>query len=577
MQYEQFSGGKREKLPKPSIDTGMGLERIAAVLQGKHNNYDIDLMRNLIMGIADKTNQNPDGALSASFKIISDHLRAGAFLIADGVLPANEGRGYVLRRILRRGMRHAHLLGCHEPLMHQLVPYLIKEMGGHYGELIRAESLIRETMKLEESRFIEMLGRGLKLLEKECEKLGNGENLSGLVAFTLYDTFGFPLDLTQDILRGQNRQVDLNAFQQAMQAQKTRARAAWAGSGEVKTAAIWLDIKEKFGASEFFGYDTLSSEGIIQAIVTEKSQACDNLNMGDSGAIILNQTPFYGESGGQMGDKGIIAIEGNEFQVLDTQKYCQDLIVHFGKVIKGNFKLNQAVICQVDKQRRQNLRAHHSATHLLHKALRDKLGNHVTQKGSQVGEDSLRFDFAHNQPISGEDLRAIELAVNQKILTNTPVTTKLMSQEAAIESGALALFGEKYGAEVRVLMMGEADDEKSHYSVELCGGTHVSNTGDIGLFLIDSQESVAAGVRRITAKAGLPAVIAQQRANNLLNECAQILKSSPDDLLNQLQNLQNDKKKLEKDIKNLRIQSLAPSQGDENSLFPLSIRKLYEI
>ncbi len=554
MQFEQFVDKPRLSLPKPSIDTGMGLERIAAVLQGKHNNYDIDLMRAIIMAIADHTNQDPDGPLSASFKVISDHLRAGAFLIADGVTPSNEGRGYVLRRILRRGMRHAHLLGCTEPLFNKILPALINQMGGHYGELVRAEAMIRQSFQLEEERFLDMLARGLKLLEKETSKLGEGEALSGQTAFNLYDTFGFPLDLTADILRGQNRNVDINGFNNAMAEQKARARKAWAGSGENKTAPIWLDIYSDHGASEFFGYNTIMAEGVIGAIVVDNKQLIHNLPTEANGAIILNQTPFYGESGGQQGDKGIIKTANAEFLVTDTQKF-HGVIVHYGRVTKGELKTGSAVQCLVDKTRRDNLRAHHSATHLLHQALRDILGDHVAQKGSLVAEDFLRFDFSHNQPITPEQLADITQKVNLKICANKPVETHVMNQESAIKAGALALFGEKYGDEVRVLFMGEPDnDDKKYYSVELCGGTHVRATGDIGFFKILSQESVAAGVRRITGQVGINAVKTAQNERNQLNDLANLLKCADGELVARVGQLINDRKKLEKDVANMKLQ-----------------------
>ena len=497
MQFEQVSTDQRINLPKPSIDTGMGLERIAAVMQGVHDNYDIDLMRSLIEASAAAANVDPDGDQAVSHRVIADHLRAASFLIADGVLPSNEGRGYVLRRIMRRAMRHVHILGVKDPMMWRLVPALSAQMGQAFPELRRAESLITETLKLEEGRFKETLDRGLRILADETDKLGDGETLSGSVAFRLYDTYGFPLDLTQDILRGQGRGLDQDGFDVAMAEQKAAARKAWAGSGDAATETLWFDLREQLGATEFLGYETTSAEGEVVALVAD-GQVVQHLNAGQAGAVIVNQTPFYGESGGQVGDQGqISSAAGFDFAVADVSRKLGDLVVHLGTVNKGQIAPGDAVELLVDSGRRDRLRANHSATHLLHEALRDALGDHVTQKGSLVEPSRLRFDFSHMKPIQSEEMIRIEDFVNVMVLKKTDVKTRIMTPDEAVENGALALFGEKYGEEVRVLSMG--DDEGKYFSTELCGGTHVKNTGDIGNFKIISQSSIAAGVRRIEA------------------------------------------------------------------------------
>jgi alanyl-tRNA synthetase len=531
----------------------MGLERLAAVLQGKHDNYDIDLMRALIEASAHASNTDADGPMKVSHRVIADHLRSCSFLVADGVLPANEGRGYVLRRIMRRAMRHAHKLGCQEPLMWRLVPALIAQMGQAYPELIRAEALITETFKLEESRFKQMLDRGLRLLDDETAKLGGNQKLPGEVAFKLYDTFGFPLDLTEDILRGQNRGVDNAGFDTAMERQRETARKAWAGSGEAATEAVWFNLREKVGASDFLGYATEHAEGQIKAIL-KSGKEVDKASAGDEVAVIANQTPFYGESGGQMGDTGvIIAAGGGEITVTDTLKKLGDMHVHFGKVTKGTVAVGEAADFKVDGKRRAALRAHHSSTHLLHEALRRRLGAHVTQKGSLVAPDRLRFDFSHPRPVTAEDIAVVEREVNDRIRQNDDVETRLMSQEAAIEAGALALFGEKYGDEVRVVSMGgRGEEEAKNFSTELCGGTHVRRTGDIGLFKIISEGAVASGVRRIEAMTGAAAeqyVAEQQR---LLSEAAAALKTLPADLAHRIVSLVDEKKKLERDLTEAR-------------------------
>jgi alanyl-tRNA synthetase len=551
MQFEQISKEKRIKLPRPSIDTGMGLERLAAVLQGKHDNYDIDLIRALILASADATNVPPDGPQAVSHRVIADHLRSSSFLIADGVLPSNEGRGYVLRRIMRRAMRHAHKLGAKEPLMWRLVPALVQQMGQAYPELIRAQAIIAETLKLEETRFKDMLGRGLKLLEEETAKLGAGQALAGEVAFRLYDTYGFPLDLTQDILRGQGRKVDTAGFERAMAEQRAAARRAWAGSGEAATEKLWFELREKVGATEFLGYTTESAEGQVVAIV-KAGLPVDRAAAGDEVQLIANQTPFYGESGGQMGDSGIwFNASGLEIAIDDTQKKLGDLWVHSGRVQKGEVKVGDAVEMRVDGERRDALRANHSATHLLHEALRRRLGEHVTQKGSLVAPDRLRFDFSHPKPLTREDLAAVESEVNRRIRRNTAVETVLMTPDDAVKAGALALFGEKYGEEVRVVSMGGVDGGRS-YSTELCGGTHVRRTGDIGAFKILYEGAVAAGVRRIEALTGIGAERHAREQEALVAEAATLLRTQPAELPARIASLIEERRKLERELTEAR-------------------------
>ena len=548
MQFEQIDADTRESLPKPSIDTGMGLERIAAVLQGKHNNYDIDLMRNLIEASADASGVEPDGDHLFSHRVIADHLRASSFLIADGVLPSNEGRGYVLRRIMRRAMRHAHIMGCEDPMLWKLVPALVGEMGKAFPELERAEALVSETLKLEETRFRETLGRGLRLLEDETDKLGEGEALDGEVAFRLYDTYGFPLDLTEDVLRGQGRAVDKAGFDAAMERQRAEARKNWAGSGSAADESIWFDIRERVGATEFLGYTTEDADGAVVALVVAGAEA-EEAGEGAEIELVANQTPFYGESGGQQGDAGRLKTDGAEIVITDTQKKLGDLHVHLGRVEKGAVKVGDAGVFSVEHGRRSSLRAHHSATHLLHEALRRRLGDHVTQKGSMVAPDRLRFDISHPRAIEVDDLREIEREVNARIRLNTPVDTRLMTPDEAIEQGAMALFGEKYGDEVRVVTMGGDD---ALFSVELCGGTHVSRTGDIGFFHIVGESAVAAGVRRIEALAGETAETHALEQDNLLDRVAQELKTSADDVPGRVQGLLDERKKLEREISDLR-------------------------
>src|SRR6187401_1054210 len=518
MQYEQHEGGKRVNLPRPSIDTGMGLERIAAVLQGTHDNYAIDLFQTLIRAIAELTGVDPDGPQKVSHRVIADHLRASSFLIADGVLPSNEGRGYVLRRIMRRAMRHAELLGAKEPLMWKLVPALVREMGQAYPELVRAEALITETLKLEESRFRKTLERGLSILDDETRALKRGDRLKGETAFTLYDTYGFPLDLTQDALKPRGIGVDTDGFNAAMEQQKAKARASWAGSGEAATEAIWFPLREKLGATEFLGYDTEVAEGVVTALVRDGKEVAE-LKAGESGQVVLNQTPFYGESGGQIGDTGTLSGEGVRARVTDTQKNAGDMFIHEVTIEQGTLKVGAALALDVDHARRSDIRRNHSATHLLHEALRKVLGDHVAQKGSLVAPERLRFDFSHPKPMSPEEIAKVEDIANDFVLQNSPVTTRLMALEDARASGARALFGEKYGDEVRVVAMGETAGgnlgNALGWSVELCGGTHVRRTGDIGLISGLSDSGVAAGVRRLEALTGTAARKAANHAITL--------------------------------------------------------------
>jgi alanyl-tRNA synthetase len=551
MQFEQLPGGKRVDLPKPSIDTGMGLERIAAVLQGTHDNYAIDLFRALIGTIAELTKVSPDGPQKASHRVIADHLRASAFLIADGVLPSNEGRGYVLRRIMRRAMRHAELLGAREPLMWKVVPVLTREMGQAYPELIRAEALITETLKLEETRFRKTLERGLSILEEETRSLKSGGKLKGETAFTLYDTYGFPLDLTQDALKPRGIGVDLEGFNAAMARQKEKARASWAGSGEAATETVWFALREKLGATEFLGYETELAEGVIAALVRDGKEV-DALRPGEAGAIVVNQTPFYGESGGQVGDTGVIAADGVRFKVTDTQKKAGDLFVHFGTVEQGALKAGMAVALEVEHARRSAIRQNHSATHLLHEALRQVLGDHVAQKGSLVAPDRLRFDFSHPKPMSLEELRRVEDIANDYVLQNSEVKTRVMALDDARASGARALFGEKYGDEVRVVAMGEAGGNAMGWSVELCGGTHVKRTGDIGLITVLSDSGVAAGVRRIEALTATGARKHAQLIAQLANTASAIAHTTIHELPTRVETILDERKKLERELSETR-------------------------
>jgi len=551
MQYEQLAGGKRLELPKPSIDTGMGLERVAAVLQGTHDNYKIDLFGALIEAVADLTHVDPDGAQKASHRVIADHLRATSFLIADGVLPSNEGRGYVLRRIMRRAMRHAELLGAKEPLMFRLVPVLVREMGQAYPELLRAQPLISETLRLEETRFRNTLERGLAILDEETRTLKKGDKLKGEVAFTLYDTFGFPLDLTEDALKSRGIAVDTAAFGAAMERQRVKARASWSGSGEAATETVWFALRDRVGATEFLGYETEGAEGVVAALVRD-GQEVDALKKGESGAVVLNQSPFYAESGGQVGDTGVMTADGVRFRVTDTAKKAGDVFVHTGVVEEGTLKSGQALALAVDHDRRSAIRANHSATHLLHEALRQVLGDHVAQKGSLVAPDRLRFDFAHPKPMSAEEIERVEDIANEVVLQNSPVTTRLMAVDEARASGARALFGEKYGDEVRVVAMGEGGHNTMGWSVELCGGTHVRRTGDIGVISVVGESAVASGVRRLEALTAKAARKSQNHIAQVAKAAAAELKTSVDDVPNRLAALIDERKRLERDLAEAR-------------------------
>jgi len=494
MQFEQVSKEKRINLPKPSVDTGMGLERTAALLQGTHDNYKTDHFKKLIGSISETAKVKPDQNNISSFRVIADHLRASSFLIAEGVLPSNEGRGYVLRRIMRRGMRHSHLLGSKEPIFYNIFKTLMDEMKGNYPELERAESLIKETLKMEEEKFLVLLERGIKILSDEITKID--KVLPGDVAFKLYDTYGFPLDLTEDILKNKSLKIDNEKFHSLMKESRELAKKNWKGSGDSAVDDIWFGIKDKLGSTEFLGYETNQAEGVVLSLIKDNKET-DVLNSGDEGIIVVNQTPFYGESGGQIGDKGEIVSGEFKFDVSDVQKKLGDLFVHYGTVKNGSIKLNQNVEMKIDISRRDNIRAYHSATHLLHESLRRVLGSHVTQKGSLVEPNRLRFDFSHMKPISPDEISKIENFVNSMIEKKSDVKTRIMTPKEAVENGALALFGEKYGDEVRVLSMG--DEDSKYFSTELCGGTHVKNTSDIGKFKIISQSSIAAGVRRVEA------------------------------------------------------------------------------
>jgi alanyl-tRNA synthetase len=551
MQYEQLEGGKRVNLPRPSIDTGMGLERMAAVLQGTHDNYAIDLFRTLIQAIADLTKVSPTGQHKASHRVIADHLRASSFLIADGVLPSNEGRGYVLRRIMRRAMRHAELLGAKDPLMWKLVPVLTREMGQAYPELIRAEALITETLKLEETRFRATLARGLSILDEKSAGLKKGAMFDGETAFTLYDTYGFPLDLTQDALRARGISVDLASFEDAMERQRVKARASWAGSGEAATETVWFALHEKIGATEFLGYETESAEGVVAALVKDGKEVSE-LKKGESGAVVMNQTPFYAESGGQVGDTGEMRREGVRATVTDTQKKAGDTFAHLVKVEEGTLKVGDPLLLDVDHARRGAIRSNHSATHLLHEALRQVLGDHVAQKGSLVAPDRLRFDFSHPKPISAEELERVEDIANDFVLQNAAVTTRLMGLDDARASGARALFGEKYGDEVRVVAMGQnPETDRGNalgWSVELCGGTHVKRTGDIGLISVVGDSGVAAGVRRLEALTGKIARKSAEHQAALAKTAAAELKAPLEELPGRITALLDERKKLEREL-----------------------------
>jgi alanyl-tRNA synthetase len=564
MQFEQRAPGDRVALPRPSIDTGMGLERLAAVLQGKHDNYDIDLFENLIQAIRQESAKvgaketGIDGGpefLRVARRVIADHLRSTSFLIADGVLPSNEGRGYVLRRIMRRAMRYAHQIGCHDPLMYHLVPSLVREMGDAYPELARAQPLITETLKLEETKFKRTLDNGLKLLGESSAGMKKGAVFPGDVAFKLYDTYGFPLDLTEDALRPQGIAVDTAAFDAAMKKQKEAARAAWKGSGEAATDGLWFEIKDKIGATEFLGYDTETAEAEIRAIVYHGTQSVSELSQGKPGVIITNQTPFYGESGGQVGDQGKIRSSKGSFRVSATHKVFGDLYLHEGTVEAGNMAVGDTVEMIVDHARRSATRANHSATHLLHEALRQVLGTHVAQKGSLVSPERLRFDFSHTKPMSAKELKAVEDMANAVLLENTAVVTRLMALDEARASGAMALFGEKYGDEVRVVSMGATrPGANKAWSVELCGGTHVSRTGDIGLVRIVGESGSAAGVRRLEALTGEGARAYLDEQDQRVKDAANALRTRPEDLVERIKALVEERKTLEKQLADAKRQ-----------------------
>jgi len=566
MQYEQVTKEERIDLPRPSIDTGMGLERVAAVLQGKHDNYDIDLFRALIEASEEVTGVRAEGERRASHRVIADHLRSSAFLIADGVLPSNEGRGYVLRRIMRRAMRHAELLGAKEPLIWKLLPTLVQEMGRAYPELVRAESLISETLKLEETRFRKTLERGLSLLSDATTTLGKGDMLDGETAFKLYDTYGFPLDLTQDALRAREIGVDISGFTDAMERQKAEARSHWAGSGDKATETIWFELKEKHGASEFLGYDTETAEGVVQAIVKDGASVA-SASAGDKVQIVVNQTPFYGESGGQMGDTGVITSDTAKIEITDTQKKGEGLFVHIGTVVEGTVRASEPVALTVDHARRSRLRANHSATHLLHEALREVLGTHVAQKGSLVAPERLRFDVSHPKPMTADELKVVEDMANEIVLQNSPVTTRLMSVDDAIAEGAMALFGEKYGDEVRVVAMGQGvrgAKAGKPYSIELCGGTHVGATGQIGLIRVLGESAVGAGVRRIEAVTGESAREYLAEQDERVKSLATSLKVQPADVLARVEALMDERRKLERELADAK-RKLAMGGGQGSS------------
>ncbi|NCF79260.1 MAG: alanine--tRNA ligase [Alphaproteobacteria bacterium] len=567
MQFEQQADGTRIDLPKPSIDTGMGLERIGALLQGKHDNYDTDLMYHLIAASADHSGQSASGDLAVSHRVIADHLRSSAFLIADGVLPSNEGRGYVLRRIMRRAMRHAHMLGTKEPLLWRLVPALKTQMAAAYPELERASALIVETLRHEEERFRDMLGRGLKLLDDELGNL-SGDTLSGEIAFKLYDTYGFPLDLTQDALRERGLSVDTTGFDTAMEKQRAEARANWSGSGQEETEAVWFDLRNKHGATEFVGYQSAAAEGQVLAIVKDGAPV-SAAGKGDEVALMLNQTPFYAESGGQVGDTGMVSNEdGLMIEIADTQKRLGDVHVLHGTISAGQIAVNDLVHQEIDATRRDAIRANHSATHLLHEALRRVLGDHVTQKGSLVNEHHLRFDFSHPCAMNDNEIDKVEALVNRIIRQNDEVTTRLMTPDEAIEAGALALFGEKYGEEVRVLSMGHGaheapdSDAAATYSVELCGGTHVRRLGDIGLLKISQEGAVASGVRRIEARTGEGALAQIAAHEHVLHTATHELKVAVEDLPTRISKLVEERKILGRELSETKKQlALAAASG----------------
>jgi len=559
MQFEQFADGSRTSLPKPSVDTGSGLERVAAVMQGTNNNYEIDLFRALIASAQQATGYDGDAA-NPSLRVISDHLRSMSFLIAEGVLPSNEGRGYVLRRIMRRAMRHATLLGASEPVIHKIVPALVREMGQAYPELVRGEQMIEETVRLEEQRFLKTLSRGLALLDEATAGLKQGDMLEGVTAFKLYDTYGFPLDLTQDALRTRGINVDLTGFEDSMAKQRAEARKSWAGSGEAGEDKVWFAVADKVGPTEFLGYEYEAAEGVVTALV-KGGQMVDELKTGEEGYVVLNQTPFYGESGGQVGDTGTMSFEQNAAQVLDTVKH-HGVFGHKVKVTAGELRIGTPLGLTVDHERRSAIRANHSATHLLHEALRLVLGDHVAQRGSLVTPDRLRFDFVHTKPITPQEMAQVEDIANDIVLQNSPVETRLMGVEDAKQSGARALFGEKYGDEVRVVSMGDATGNAVGWSVELCGGTHVRRTGDIGLITVLGDSGVAAGVRRIEALTAKGARHHARTNTNLVQSAADVLRTTPNEVLNRIEALQDNLKKSERALSEAQKKlALAGSAG----------------
>jgi len=572
MQYEKMPDGNRVNLPNPCIDTGMGIERLSAILQGVHNNYDTDIFQDIIMATADKAKADPKSDQITSLRVIADHLRSCSFLVADGVLPSNEGRGYVLRRIMRRAMRHAHILGCKDALMWQLVPTLLEKMGTAYPELGRAEELIKVTLKTEEERFQKTLGTGMRLLEQESTKVADKGILAGDVAFKLYDTYGFPLDLTQDILRNENKLVDMEGFAECMKAQRAAARASWSGSGEQKDDDLWFDIREKVGATDFLGYQTESAEGQTVALVQNGKQVIEAAS-GDV-FVVTNQTPFYGESGGQMGDAGVLISDNAKLEVTDTLKVVGNLHVHKATLLKGTLKSGDALQMYVEGDRRRKLRANHSATHILHEALRRRLGKSVTQKGSLVSPDRLRFDFSYPSALTEEDLRIVEKDVNHQIRMNNEVMTKVMHPDDAVKAGAMALFGEKYGDEVRVVSMGAPEEEKV-FSTELCGGTHVARLGDIGFFKIVGESSVSSGVRRIEAVTREAAENLAAENQDILNNLARVLKVSPGQVKSRVESLIEDRKKLEKELKSARHQAFSTGKSDADDIEEIAGTKVY--
>jgi alanyl-tRNA synthetase len=553
MQYEQLEN-QRIDLPKPSIDTGMGLERIAAVLQGVHDNYDIDLFKSLIEASAEASGTDPFGPHKISHRVIADHLRSTCFLISDGVMPSNEGRGYVLRRIMRRAMRHIHMLGVERPIMWELVPALVKEMSEAYPQLNRSQPLMEEILRLEEERFKKTLGRGLILLNEAVAKLGSFEPLPGEVAFKLYDTYGFPLDLTQDVLKAENRPVDLKGFDKAMEKQREEARASWVGSGSKKSDPLWYELHEAIGITEFLGYECESAEGNVLAIVKDGKEV-KTATAGEKVTVITNQTPFYAESGGQVGDTGTITDQAGLFAEVKDTLLKIGIYDHICEIKKGTISVGDTVHMTIDTQRRRNLRANHSATHLLHAALRQRIGEHVVQKGSMVAPDRLRFDFSHTKALTPEETQDLEDMVNAQVRLNNPVTTHLMSSEDAQKEGAMALFGEKYADEVRVVSMGESD-----FSLELCGGTHVCRTGDIGLFKIIAEYGISSGIRRIEAVTGIGAEQYVRELQKQIQNLGQFLKVSPDHVAERINTLFEDRKNLEHEVKALK-QKLATAGG----------------